>query len=647
MRSRHLTPLDGRAAFAALVGVLLATTLIAALSLTAIRTRSLVVKQQRLVVLDMRLYVAEQSAARADTAVNGGDASAIDVISTSDHLNSELNRLRELDLPLSERRSLTALVASYNAAVDRSAQLAGTDLAFEGARDLTSSYHAFAGSLGVLSTALSAEVARRDRATTIAIWVILIVSGLVNCLLLGVFHRARRRDLLRISLEGQVREREFEANHDELTGLLNRRGFLTALDAEISAAPADETALAAVLMVDLDGFKAVNDTLGHGAGDLLLRELGPRVLRVLRDGDVLARLGGDEFALLLPRDRRLTPDAVTTLAERVRAAIAEPLAYDGLTLQVRASVGIALFPDHGRDADALLKHADVAMYHAKRSRSGVSVYDHEADENSRERLALAGDLRVGIPRDELVLHYQPKADLETGVVTSAEALVRWRHPERGLLAPPAFLPVAEQAGLMGELTRWVLEHAIAQCATWRQEGIELALSVNLSPSDLLDEGLVDTVAELLTRHGVQPAALNLEITETVMMSEPVRSRETITALAELGVRVSLDDFGTGYSSLSHLRGLAVDEIKIDRSFVMGLVPGSEDAVIVSSTIGLARGLGLRVVAEGVESADVLEELSGYGCHEAQGYYVSRPVPAPDLTAWLLARPERLTPADAA
>jgi diguanylate cyclase (GGDEF)-like protein len=480
-----------------------------------------------------------------------------------------------------------------------------------------------------------------------ATWAILSLAAVLMSGLLIFFYRSRRRELLAAArhrwLEREVDDREQEANTDALTGLANRRRLMTELRGQVDVARAQDCHTA-VLLIDLDGFKEINDALGHGAGDTLLELIGPRVQPILRDHDLLARLGGDEFALLVPADRKLTTEAAASLAERVRAAIARPFSFEGLTLHVQASIGIAVFPAHGEDAEALLQHADVAMYVAKRARSGHVIYDPGADTNTRDRLALTGQLRNALDQEQLVVHYQPKADLRTGEVHSLEALVRWEHPERGLLPPAEFLPVAEQAGLMRELTLYVLDRSLAQCATWLGEGIDLSVAVNLSVANLVDDELPRDVSRLLAVHGVAPSHLQLEITENLIMADPARATEVITELAGLGVSMSLDDFGTGYSSLAYLKRLAVDEIKIDRSFVMGLTPDSEDAVIVRSTVELGRSLGLRVVAEGVETPSAWEQLEEYGCDQAQGYYLSRPMPAPEITAWLLDRANGAVPA---
>ena len=416
-----------------------------------------------------------------------------------------------------------------------------------------------------------------------------------------------------------------QALTDELTGLPNRRFFLERVNIELEAARADQRAMG-LLIIDLDRFKELNDTLGHHAGDALLQEIGPRLRETLREDDVLARLGGDEFAVLVPQGA-----GAAGLAERIRAALEHPFAVDGLNLPMEASVGIALFPEHGSDAATLLQRADVAMYQAKGARTGSEVYDPGRDLHSRERLTLMGELRRGIAEGQLVLFYQPKADLASGRVTSVEALVRWAHPTRGLVPPDEFLPIAEQTGLMRPLTLWVIETALRQSAAWQAEGAELRVAVNVSLPDLLDLRFPDDLLRLLDETGVDPSRLQLEITENVVMADPVRVMDVLARISELGVELSLDDYGTGTSSLAYLKRLPVRELKIDRSFVMNMDAEERDAVIVRSTVELARSLGLRVVAEGVESAEVWTQLSEFGCELAQGYFLSRPIPGQEVT----------------
>ena len=414
-------------------------------------------------------------------------------------------------------------------------------------------------------------------------------------------------------------ERRRQALTDDLTGLPNRRCFLERL-----AEGLERGEPLGLLIIDLDRFKELNDTLGHHAGDAVLTQIGPRLSVALGPDDVLARLGGDEFAVLVAGGDTMA------VARGVRRALEAPFPLEGLNFVMEASMGIASFPDHGDDGATLLRRADVAMYQAKTDRSGVAVYAPERDGHSRDRLALMSDLRGAIEREELTLHYQPKGDLATGGITGVEALVRWRHPGRGLVAPDDFLPFAEQTGLMRPLTNWVLGEALRQCAEWSDEGLDLRVAVNVSLPDLLDLDFPQHVQGALRAHGLPPERLQLEITENVIMADPNRVMDVLARLSEIGIELSLDDYGTGYSSLSYLKRLPVRELKIDRSFVMSMETDIEDAVIVRSTAELGRSLGLRVVAEGVESAMAWEMLRRFGCELVQGYFLSRPVPGPDI-----------------
>jgi diguanylate cyclase (GGDEF)-like protein len=443
--------------------------------------------------------------------------------------------------------------------------------------------------------------------------------------------------LLRLALSfREVRalaESRRQATTDELTGLPNRRYFYERLRDELATAEAQGSPLT-LLVADLDGFKELNDTLGHHAGDLLLQQIGPRLLDALSARDTLARLGGDEFAVLLPGS---DCDEAVAVVERMRAILDDPFTIRGLTLHVAASVGIASFPEHADDGDTLVRRADVAMYQAKESRSGWEIYVAARDLHSRDRLQLMGDLRRAIDDNELELHYQPKLDVESNEVHGVEALVRWRHPTRGLLGPMQFIPLAERTTLMRPLTLRVLDNALAQSRRWRDEGLDLSVAVNLSVPNLLDTKLPGDVHELLTRHGVPPQRLILEVTENVILADPARVIEILTALKQFGVRLSLDDFGTGSSALAYLKRLPVDELKIDKSFVIGMESSPADEAIVRSTTELAQRLGLRVVAEGVETEDALARLEDAGCEEVQGYFLQRPVPADEIAPWIADR----------
>jgi diguanylate cyclase (GGDEF)-like protein len=424
---------------------------------------------------------------------------------------------------------------------------------------------------------------------------------------------------------------EHQATHDMLTDLPNRVLFRERVERAIEYAR-ERRLMTAVMIIDLDRFKDINDTLGHHNGDLLLQQVGPRLREALEEGGTIARLGGDEFGVLLSDvwDRMAAGDA----AERIHKALEQPFIVDGLSLDVEASIGIALFPESGQEVDGLIQRADLAMYVAKAGRQGYEIYAPQFDQYSATRLALLGELRRAIEEGQLVLHYQPKVHFRTGIVEGVEALVRWQHPERGLIFPDEFIPFAEHTTLIRPLAHFVLDHALRQCRAWRRSGLDVSVAVNLSVRNLLDLSLPDEVARLLSKWELPPGALDLEITESTIMAEPMRAMEVLTRLSEMGVGLSLDDFGTGYSSLAYLRRLPVDEIKIDKSFVLNMASDEDDASIVRSTIDLGHNLGLRVVAEGVENGQIWNQLARLGCDVAQGYYLSRPVPAERLSEWL-------------
>jgi len=420
-----------------------------------------------------------------------------------------------------------------------------------------------------------------------------------------------------------------QAATDDLTGLPNRREFGSQLRSHLARAGTLDEPLA-LLIIDIDRFKELNDALGHHAGDAVLAQIGPRLRDVLRTDDILARLGGDEFAVLLPGAR-----SAEEIGVRIARALEDRFPVEGIDVQIGASIGIAVFPEHGQDAGVLLRHADVAMYQAKTSRSGHAFYAQEQDRNTRERLELIGELRDAVTLGQLVVHYQPIVDLATGEVTEVEALVRWQHPERGLLAPVEFVPLAEQTGVMRQLTDHVLDTALAQGEHWRSQGLDIGVAVNVSASTLLEPGWADAVTSALERWSTPPARLRIEITEDALLVDQERGLAVVRCLGDAGVGVSLDDFGTGFSSLALLKQLAVDELKIDRTFVDNALDDTADAAIVQAVAGLARQLGLRAVAEGVEDEATLRAVADWGATYAQGYYLSRPVPAAELT-------ERLT-----
>jgi diguanylate cyclase (GGDEF)-like protein len=432
-------------------------------------------------------------------------------------------------------------------------------------------------------------------------------------------------------LQEMNRLNEHQALHDALTGLPNRTLFLDRVGQAIRAARREGHALA-LLMIDLDRFKDINDTLGHHLGDELLRQVGQRFRDTLRESDTTARLGGDEFAILVPKLEE-NGEAVE-IADRIRRALETTFTVEGLTLEVEASIGIAKFPDHGVDGDTLIQHADLAMYVAKSGRLGFQVYAPAYDQHSRSRLALLGELRRAIDEGQLVLHFQPKIDLASGQVAGMEALLRWQHPSRTLLPPAAFVPFAEHTGLIRPLTAFILDAALRQSREWRMDGLELNVAVNLSARNVVDPELLWDVSGTLERWQVPPEALELEITESALMGEPVRAMEVLSGLSAAGVTLSLDDFGTGYSSLALLKRLPVNEIKIDRSFVMNMTANESDAVIVRSTIDLAHNLGLRVVAEGVETQQTCDLLVDLECDVAQGFFFGRPMPASDVPRWI-------------
>jgi diguanylate cyclase (GGDEF)-like protein/PAS domain S-box-containing protein len=425
-----------------------------------------------------------------------------------------------------------------------------------------------------------------------------------------------------------------QALHDALTGLPNRELLLDRLQQAIAAAQRDGTSLGLLLM-DLDRFKEVNDTLGHHAGDLLLKQVGTRLRGALRAADTIARLGGDEFAVILPAtDAAGVIGVVETLLSRLQA----PFSVEGQPVVVGASIGTAFSPEHGIEGNTLMRRADVAMYVAKRTGSGYSIYEAEQDRNSPDRLSLIGELRRAIDEGELVLYYQPKFDLHNGELSGVEALVRWEHPLRGLMAPDQFIPIAEQAGLIDPLTRWVLRAAMIQASAWERIGLDVPVAVNLSMRSLHDEQLPDKVDELLRSARTPARLLVLEITESTLMIDPPRTRAILERLRAMGIKIAIDDFGTGHSSLAYLKRLPADQVKIDRSFVKDVVTDSTDRLIVRATVDLAHGLGLRVVAEGVQDELTRAQLAELGCDEAQGYYLGRPMRGHDLTQWMCDQP---------
>jgi diguanylate cyclase (GGDEF)-like protein len=443
----------------------------------------------------------------------------------------------------------------------------------------------------------------------------------VGVQLARVFERAETSERLR-----------HDALHDTLTGLPNRALFADRATQAI-AASRRAGGSAAVALMDLDRFKEVNDTLGHLQGDQLLVEVGTRLAHVLRAQDTIARLGGDEFGIVLS-DVGDEAD-VLSVADRVRSALLPPVELEGIMVQVDASVGLALYPEHGDEVETLLRRADIAMYEAKRHHFGCQLYRSDLDPHSTERLGMAAALRQAIDSRSLTLHYQPQVAIRgASVVTGVEALLRWNQPDRGPVPPAEFIPLAERTGLIRPLTSFVLEEAIAQASRWCDEGLTIPVAVNITARNLLDPNFPDEVTHLLAEAGLSPTLLELEITESSMLEDPDVTTAVLTRLGDLGVTIAIDDFGTGYSSMAQLKQLPVSVLKIDRGFVSALVSDSRDAFIVGSTIQLGHDLGLNIVAEGVEDNATLQQLVALGCDTVQGFLIQRPGRAEDLTEWL-------------
>ncbi|MDQ1636184.1 MAG: hypothetical protein QOJ32_2993 [Frankiaceae bacterium] len=458
---------------------------------------------------------------------------------------------------------------------------------------------------------------------------LLLVIGF-GALYLGLFQLVWRASL---RLRRTARENQELATHDALTGLPNR-SLLQDRVAQALAASARTGRHPALLLLDLDRFKEINDTLGHHHGDLLLQQVGERLTSSLRPADTVARLGGDEFVVLLPD--LTSPASALARAERLLAALEEPFVLENVSLDVEGSFGVAVYPEHGDSFDTLLQHADVAMYSAKESHVGVCLYERDQDVNSPRRLALLGELRQAMnDPGQLLLHYQPKVQVGNGGVAGVEALVRWQHPKHGLLGPMEFIPAAERTGLIRPLTIRILETALRQARTWNDARLPpMMMAVNISTRCLLESDFADQIRRLLDEAGVPADQLELEITESTIMSDPENAMAVLLRLAEFGVSLAIDDFGTGYSSLSYLKQLPVHLLKIDRSFITDMRPGESDEAIVRSSVDLGRNLGLDVVAEGVESEATWQHLADLGCDQAQGFFFARPMPSSEIPAWL-------------
>ena len=475
-----------------------------------------------------------------------------------------------------------------------------------------------------------------------------LVLGVVGLLALALWRHARAMTNLvgttlsnaALSLANQQltsmnEHLQLVATTDTLTGLPNRTLLHESLLKALRPGPRG-VPLLALLLLDLDSFKQVNDTLGHHAGDLLLRQVTTRLQEALAGAGTLIRLGGDEFAVVLPG---VDAEGAASLAQRCSRIFAAPYLLDGQALHVGGSIGVALAPDHGQDANMLLRCADVAMYVAKRRHSGHALYTPAEDHHSPHLLQLAGGLQEAIRRDGLCLYYQPKIRLETGQVCGVEALVRWHHPEHGLITPDQFIPLAEETGVIGPLTQWVLDRALHDCRRWMAVGLRLPVAVNLSMRNVQDSKLPELVSRLLARTGTPAAMLTLEITESLLMADPAAAMSVLIRLSALGLRLAIDDFGTGHSALGYLKQLPVNELKIDKAFVLNLSAQGTggmrtDRMIVRSVTALAHALGLDVVAEGVESQRTYELLGAMRCNVAQGYHVSRPLPVEEVEGWV-------------
>lgn len=432
-----------------------------------------------------------------------------------------------------------------------------------------------------------------------------------------------------------VEQLQYQANHDSLTQLLNRYRLLAELSEALTRAEQQESTLMLALM-DLDRFKEINDTLGHHFGDELLRRISEMLMETIAGSNaIIARLGGDEFAILIPTEINTSPSL--QLLRNVLARMRHPFDIHGVTVEVGASIGVAIYPDHGKDHATLMRHADIAMYQAKNTATGCAVYSPEFDQFSPRRLELITDLASAIRENQLHLVYQPKVDLRSGRISGLEALARWTHPRHGPISPGQFVPLAEMGDTIHALTKCVMDQAFQQAHYWNSRGLPLCVSINLSARNLTDLNCVETIKELMAKHQVQPEWLEMEITETAVMTEARRARQTLERIHELGIRLAVDDFGTGYSSLVHLRELPISALKVDVSFVINMLNNPHDQIIVKSIIDLAHNLGLEVIAEGVEDMPTLDALRAAQCDQAQGFLFASPLRADDVQPWVSAK----------
>ena len=455
-----------------------------------------------------------------------------------------------------------------------------------------------------------------------------------------ITHGKTRESQILIDAFSQMRQKvssrqmalEHQALHDALTDLPNRVLLNDRLKQCVRSSTREKHSLA-LLIMDLDHFKEINDTLGHQVGDEILIAIGKRLKTLLRVSDTVARLGGDEFAIIIPSS---DPHHAIKVTNKILNALSKSYNVSGHKLYIGASIGIAMFPQHGNSETELIQRADIAMYTAKREGSGYSMYDAKLDNTSLSKLELATDLRQALQDKELEMFYQPKVNINTMQVTGAEALLRWRHSKHDFIPPEQIISLAEHTGLIRPLTYWIIEQTITQCAIWHRQHYDMTVSINLSVHNLMDDELVSVIKRELDKNDLQPDNLVIEITENVMITDPERAENTLNQLSDMGVYISIDDFGTGFSSLAYLKRLPVDELKVDKSFVIGMQNNENDAVIVRSTIDLARNLGLEVIAEGVEDSKTLEHLHALGCNTIQGYYISKPIPVTEFEAWFKA-----------
>ena len=451
------------------------------------------------------------------------------------------------------------------------------------------------------------------------------LDSLEITLLLNAFNSMRNQ------INNRQKALEYQALHDALTGLPNRALLEDRLKHEISSAERNNSNIV-VMILDLNRFKEINDTLGHSVGDSVLKITAERLLSCVRNSDTVARLGGDEFAIVM--DSNI--EEARMLINRLSALLEDDMLVNGQHLYISSSIGLAVYPEHGQDVGTLMQHADIAMYESKRGKKSFSIYSESLDSNSIDNLALLGSLRAEIykPTDQFTLYYQPQINVKNNKVIGAEALLRWNHPVFGVIPPEQIIRMAEQTGLISDLTKWILEEAIKHCADWCNNGLDIHVAVNLSAWNIQDPQLPESLAELLEKYNLNPRLVEMEITESTVMSEPVRAREVLHEISRMGLGVVIDDFGTGFSSLSYLKLLPVNGLKIDKSFVIDMMNDENDTIIVQSTIDLAHNLGLSVVAEGVEDAETLKKLNEYRCDFAQGYYLSVPLSNSDFIKWL-------------